>query len=154
MSWTVCCLAFHGSFRIHELLSKANMSFDATTTLLGRDVRLVNTSIEGQKEEVLVIHLKSPKEEHLNGGINVELFATGGFSCPITTWKNWRGLTKTSLPPTKPVFRLPNGKGLTGAYFNQTLKTLLGLYVNYDKKCFLSHSFRVGMASMMAAAGC
>ena len=153
MIWTVCCMAFHGSFRIHELLSKANTTFDTTTTLLGRDIRLVNTTIEGQKEEVLVIHLKSPKEEHLTGGINVELFATGGFSCPVSAWRKWRSSTKASLPPTKPVFRFTDGKCMSGANFNQILKSLLGPYIDYDKKSFLSHSFRAGMASMMAAAG-
>ena len=51
MFWVVCCLAFHGSFRIHELLSRSVGSFDATSTLLGRDVRLMNTSIDGVKEE-------------------------------------------------------------------------------------------------------
>ena len=121
MIWSVCCMAFHGSFRIHELLSKAKTTFDASTTLLGGDVRLVNTSIDGQKEDILVIHLKSPKEEQLSGGINVELFATGGFSCPVSAWRTWRSTTKAGLPPTKPVFRFTDGKCLTGAYFNQIL---------------------------------
>ena len=34
--WAICCIAFHGSFRIHELLSKDGLSFDPTTTLLRR----------------------------------------------------------------------------------------------------------------------
>ena len=37
--WAISCIAFHGSFRIHELLSKEEKSFDQTTTLLGSDVR-------------------------------------------------------------------------------------------------------------------
>ena len=32
--WAVACLAFHGSFRIHELLSKKDKEYDPTTTSL------------------------------------------------------------------------------------------------------------------------
>ena len=39
------------------------------------------------------------------------------------------------------------------AIFNCTLEEKLGKYVNYDKHKFLSHSFRAGLASMMASAG-
>ena len=36
--WAVCCLAFNGSFRVHELLSRETRSFDPTSTLLKKDV--------------------------------------------------------------------------------------------------------------------
>ena len=153
MIWAVCCMAFHGSFRIHEILARYQTTFDPTTTLLGRDIRLVKTKIDGVEEEILVIHLKSPKEEVISTGINVELFSTDTFSCPVAAWKKWRSLDKFSLPPTKPIFRMPDGKCFTGALFNCTLKEMLGKYVNYDKHKFLSHSFRAGLASMMASAG-
>ena len=104
--WAVCCLAFHGSFRIHELLSRKVGSFDGTKTLLGNDVRLVNTTIDGIQEEILIVHLKSSKEQQLSKGINVELFATGGFSCPVKAWKMWRSLARIGLSAAKPVFRL------------------------------------------------
>ena len=151
--WVVCTMAFHGSFRIHELLSKNVTCFDPTTTLLGNDVRLVNTKLDGKEEEILVVHLKSPKEEKLSQGVRVELFSTGTFSCPVRAWKSWRILTKGSLCPTKPVFRFPDGRCMTGAFFNMELKSLLGKYFNYDAGKYLSHSFRAGMASMMALAG-
>ena len=151
--WTVSCMAFHGSFRIHELLSRDPKSFDPTTTLLGRDVRLVKTNLDGTPEELLVVHLKSPKEDHLGQGVKVELFSTGTFSCPVAAWKAWRGLTKGSPNPTKPVFRNPDGTCLTGRDFNKNVKQLLGQYINYDEKKYTSHSFRAGVASMMALAG-
>ena len=37
--WAICCMAFHGSFRIHELLSRETLTFDPKTTLLGCDIR-------------------------------------------------------------------------------------------------------------------
>ena len=153
MIWTVCCLAFHGSFRIHELLSKKAELFHPTTTLLGQDIRLVKTKIDGIEEEILVVHLKMPKERSLGPGVNVELFATGTFSCPVNAWKKWRSLDKFKIRATKPVFQLANGKCLTGANLNAEIRTLLGPYIDYNKRKFLSHSFRAGMASMMALAG-
>ena len=41
--WAISCIALHGSFRIHELLSRQEGAFDPTTNLLCWDVRLVNT---------------------------------------------------------------------------------------------------------------
>ena len=37
--WAISCMAFHGSFRIHELLSRSTHKFDPTTTLLGCNIR-------------------------------------------------------------------------------------------------------------------
>ena len=153
MIWLISCIAFHGSMRIHELLSRSEITFDPTTTLLGKDVRIVKTKLEGNSEEILIIHLKSPKEDALKLGVNIELFSTGTLTCPIQAWHKWLKVRKTRVEPTKPVFRQENGKCMTGALFNQELKRLLGVYINYDHKKFLSHSFRAGYASMMAAAG-
>ena len=151
--WAISCLAFHGSFRIHELLSRSETSFDFSTTLLGADVRVVNTRVLGVMEKILVIHLKSPKEDKLRQGVNIELFSTNTFSCPVTAWEKWQQWTSLRMLPTKPVFRQENGKCMTGNLFNKELKALLGKYVNYDEKKYLSHSFRSGFASMMASAG-
>ena len=62
-------------------------------------------------------------------------------------------MAKCRLASAKPIFREGDGKCLTGANFNTELKSLLGEYIDYDKSRFLSHSFRAGFASMMAAAG-
>ena len=153
LAWVICCMAFHGSFRIHELLSKKQNTYDPNSTLLGVDVRLVKLKIDGADEEMLVVHLKSPKEQVLSTGVKVELFATNTFSCPVSAWKKWRKVDRFGLSPTKPVFRTQDGMCFTGAQFNRDLKQLLGEYINYDKNKFLSHSFRAGMASMMALAG-
>ena len=77
-------MAFHGSFRIHELLSRNQNVFDPDTTLLGNNVRLVKTKVDGVIEEILVVHLKSPKEELIRKGINVELFSTDTLTCPVS----------------------------------------------------------------------
>ena len=151
--WTKCCMAFHGSFRIHELLSKEELTFDHTTTLLGADVRKISTCIESQAENLLIVHLKNPKEDKLRLGVNVELFSTGTFSCPVSAWTKWRNAATCKITATKPVFRHGDGKCMTGYTFNKEIKCLLGKFIDYDKGKFLSHSFRAGFASMMASAG-
>jgi hypothetical protein len=55
--------------------------------------------------------------------------------------------------PTKPVFRIAGGGCLTGNVFKKDIKSVLGEAIDYDERRYLSHSFRVGTASMMAAAG-
>ena len=42
--WAISCLAFHGSFRIHELLSREAHTYDPKSTLLGCNVRKTGTN--------------------------------------------------------------------------------------------------------------
>ena len=129
------------------------MSFDPTTVLLGKDIRLMKVKIDGVLEDVLAIHVKNPKEDKLRMGVNIELFSTGTFICPVDAWGKWLRVSGVRANPVKPVFRLDCGMCLTGKQFNKELRSLLCKFINYDEKKFLSHSFRSGFASMMAEAG-
>ena len=100
-----------------------------------------------------MIHLTSPKEDKLRSGVTVELFAAGTISCPLNAFQKWKAISSRGISATLPAFRLPNGRCYTGNDFNKDIKSLLGKHINYDEKRYLSHSFRAGMASMMAAAG-
>jgi hypothetical protein len=91
----VCCMAFHGSFRIHELLSKNEGSFDPKTTLLGCDLRILKVEVDGENKEVMAVHLKNCKEDRLCKGVTVELFSTGTLSCPIMALVKW-GVSRRS----------------------------------------------------------
>ena len=153
MLWAVSCIAFHGSFRIHELLSREESNYDPTTTLLGMNIRVITVRVGDRDENILVVNLKNPKEDKYGMGVNVELFETKTFSCPVTSWIKLLNVSTVKPCPTKPVFRQSNGKCLTGAKFNKVLKSLLGQYLDYGKGQYLSHSFRSGVASMMAEAG-
>ena len=97
--------------------------------------------------------MKCPKEDKLQSGVTVELFATNTVTCPVSAWLKWCKNTKVSQCPTKPAFRKEDGGCLTGNQFNKDIKSLLGTVINYDENKYLSHSFRAGLASMMAAAG-
>ena len=151
--WAICCLALHGSFRIHELLAREELKFDPTSALLGKDVSKLKVKIEGSMEDLLVCHLKNHKEDKLRAGVNIELISTGTLTCPVAAWEKWQQSANLKVEALKPVFRLDKGKCMTGAHFNKILKELLGQYVDYEEKKLLSHSFRAGFASMMAEAG-
>ena len=100
--------------------------------------------VEGKQEEILMIFLRSPKEDRLRAGVRVELFSTGTFSCPVSAWTKWKIVSRIVDCPTKPVFRLNTGTCFTGRLFNLAVKSMLGKVINYDEKKYLSHSFRAG----------
>ena len=56
--WAVATLAFAGAFRIHEILSKAESTFDPNFTLLGEDLTVSSKN----RQETLHVRLKCPKE--------------------------------------------------------------------------------------------
>ena len=51
--WAISCMAFHGSFRIHELLSREAHTYDPKTTLLGCDIRKTRTNYCSLKMQIL-----------------------------------------------------------------------------------------------------
>ena len=153
MVWMVCCLCFSGSFRIHEILARDQMSFDSTTCLLGVDLTVDKMDDNGDDIGIIKVHLKSPKEQRLKKGITLELFETGTRICPVAAYRKWRKVSKLRMIGGKPAIRLDSGKAYTGRQFNKDLKSLLGKHVNYDEKKVLSHSFRAGLATTMAAMG-
>ena len=151
--WTVCLIAFHGSFRIHELLSREQHKFDSLTSLLGKDISIENCFINGVYVKVLKVWLKSPKEQKFGGGLMVEVFETRSDLCPISAFEKWRMTSKVAITKTKPAFRLEDGTLYTGKAFNADLKSLLQKHLDYNKNKILAHSFRAGLATIMAKNG-
>ena len=151
MMLTICYIAFFGSFRIHEILPKEKMEFCPQTTLLGSNLS-IETWTE-KKTKVLKIWLKSPKELRKGNGIMVELFPTNNHLCPIRAFEKWRNSSKVAKTALKPMFRNEDGSNYTGREFNSDLKTLLSKHFDYNKGKILAHSFRSGLATMMAKKG-
>ena len=56
--------------------------------------------------------------------------------------------------PIQPLFTLQDGSGYTGRMFNNDVKTVLTGKIDNSLGPLTSHSFRAGMATMMAEAGC
>ena len=148
--WTVSSILFHGAFRIHELLSKTELTFDPAYTLLEQDIKLVEGR-PGEESAVLQLQLKNPKENKKNSTVIVDVYETGSDLCPVRAFKKW---SKYRLQdPDLPVFRFSNGIPLTGGRFNKILRERLKGHVEGAETMFSSHSFRSGAASMMGTLG-
>ena len=149
--WSVATLAFCGGFRIHELLSRERLSFDPTCTLLNKDIVLN----EKDKNPHLQILLKTQKSDRVGKNEVVEVFATDNFFCPIKAYKKYtKYAAKISFSAQKPVFRTHDGKAYTGKLFNEDLRNLLSPVIDYSKVGKISsHSFRIGIATMLGQLG-
>jgi hypothetical protein len=149
--WAVSTVAFHGSFRIHEILCKKETEFDPDFTLLGRDVTLTNCKGMTGNRERLSVNLKCPKEARTGKSVVVDVFETKGDTCPIRAFKKWKNRTERN--PDKPLFMNKEQKPLTGRKLNSIVRQLLEKHIDYSKGKVSSHSFRAGMASLLAEKG-
>ena len=59
--WAICCVAWAGSFRIHEILSKEATSYDLQSTLLWKDIQKDTVDVDGKWTIVSSFFLKFPK---------------------------------------------------------------------------------------------
>ena len=149
--WAVSCICWNGSFRIHEILSKKRKEFDPLCTLLEKDVKLKLLEVEGMKEWVLNIYLKTQKQQRIGNGTNVEIFGNDSFMCPIKAIKYWLQTSTLQKSSGLPIFRTENGECYTGADFNTDLIKLTSGYLEIGK--LRAHSFRSGVATEMARNG-
>jgi hypothetical protein len=145
--WAASTVAFAGAFRIHEILAKTESTFDPNFTLLTEDINL--TSSNGQ--EILHVKLKCPKESKSAAPTIVDIFQNAGKICPIRAFRKWYGLKHREK--SLPLFRFENGTPLTGFKLNRIMKELLGPYTDPEIGFFGTHSFRIGIATMLGQAG-
>jgi hypothetical protein len=148
--WAVCSIAFHGGFRIHELLARSSTIFDPDFTLLGQDAKIQHCLIDGRQTKCIEIRVKNPKESKAGSIAIIDVFETGGQTCPVKAFEKWE--KQHVKVANKPLFS-ENEKPLTGRELNKMLKELLGDLVDYRKGSITAHSFRSGLASLMAEKG-
>jgi len=152
--WAVCTMAFHGSFRIHEILCQNENFFDPDFTLLSKDVVLKSHKWGGEQAvKMLQVTLKSPKENKTGKSTVVDIYETGGPTCPLKGFCRWMGKSGTSLEQDNVLFRDRNGVPLTGRKFNALLKRLLEPHIDYSKGQITAHSFRSGVPSLLGNLG-
>ena len=152
--WFTACLAWAGSFRIHEILSREKKKFDPVTTLIGRRFKLKTSTIQGTKTEILIVRLKCPKEDKTGKGVTLEMFRDDTFMCPVQAWYNWRSKSIFPLDSEKPVVREASGVAYTGAAFQKDLHTIIGPTMErMGKGKMTTHSFRAGKASELSKHG-
>ena len=150
LMWAVCSLAFHGAFRISELLSKSAVQFDPDFVLLTEDVIIKKERKEGG-EKFLEVKLKCSKENKTGKAVLIEVYESGGTLCPVKAFGRWK--TKTTSESGLPAFREADGTPLTGTKFNKWLRNRLEEYIDYGKGKFSSHSFRIGLATTLGTKG-
>ena len=148
--WAVACLAWAGSFRIHELLSRTKTEVDTQITLLWEDVRFGTVKTEGQTLKTMSVHVKSPKVDRVGQGdriMVVQLDGPSKFMCPIAAMEKYRSSSQLREGASKPVFRLPEGLCFTGKDMNLKLGQLTSSLAQYlPGGEVTSHSFRAGVA--------
>jgi hypothetical protein len=151
LTWAVCTAAFHGSFRIHEILARESKTFDPDFTLLGKDVKLTTSLIDGCERRRLSFYLKSPKEDRTGKTVVVDVYETFGSTCPVKAFRKWS--KQANIQDDKPLFCSKQGKPLTGRVLNSNVKSLLEDHIDYGIGGIWSHSFRAGIPSLMAEKG-
>ena len=145
--WSVSTLAFYGAFRIHELVSRTEATFDPYHTLLTEDVQLRGK--EG--ERWLEISLKCPKEKKAGRPTVIDVFEIGGPLCPVNAFLKWAGPRPPR--PGMPIFCGRDGTSLTGRKINEYLKLHLGKFARYKGGTISSHSFRSGIVTILGSKG-
>jgi len=149
--WAVATVCFHGAFRLGELLCKSERVFDPQYVLLSKDMDIDPQYTQNQSKGVLRLRLKSPKEDKQNRSLIVDVFGTGNNLCPVKATKAWLEASAEN-EAEKPLFSLSTGAPLTPKKFILIVRGQLKGYLD-DEKAIAGHSFRIGLASMLAALG-
>ena len=140
--WATLTTAFFGSFRMGELLSKREGSFNRAEALLWSDVIF--------KKDSVIIRVKIPKSRDPKGEF-VELFVIkGSCYCPVKALLRLKMLKGVGIRETFPVFMFKSGKLLTPATLNSTLHQLLVPHIGEAAMQITGHSFRAALPSALA----
>ena len=151
--WAVACTLFVGSLRSGETLPANKSVFVKGATLLNKHVSLERKEINGRMRNFIKLYLEAPKEDKAGRGVEIELFETSNFFCPMAALRKWKQSSKLSHHLELPVFRLEDGSGYTARELNADLRTLLQDEIDYTEGRVSSHSFRAGITSTMARLG-
>ena len=146
--WAVATNLFHGLFRIRELVSEREDTFDPAFTLLTDNIHIST----GANQGAIQFQLKAPKEDKKHRSKIVDVYGTGGQTCPVNAFTKWKAAVNC-WPPGQPAFRWQDGRPLTAKRFNAVLKDRLAGTVQGGDRAFTSHCFRIGAASRLGALG-
>ena len=149
--WSAATLLFHGGFRGGELLAKKDQAFDPSSTLLGKDISLLNVRIKGEKIQLLQVCLKLEKTNKSEKVNIIDVYASNGHTCPVKAWKKF--LSCSNLDPSLPAFREANGSNFTCTKMNNFLRGFNNKYLKLPGRSLSCHSFRAGLASLLGQIG-
>jgi hypothetical protein len=138
--------------RIHEILSRNETFFDPDFCLLGKDFKIGQHSWEdGSTCNRLSLTIKCPKENKKGGIVIVDIYETGGPTCPLKAFQRWKN--SAQIDGEKVLFRDEKGVPLTGRKFNEIVRLLLSRHIDYSQGAITAHSFRSGIPSLLGALG-
>ena len=152
MIWTAAVVAFSGGLRGGEFLCRQAKFFDPDTALRERDMKLDNIVIDNQNVNILKLKLRSEKQNRSNAATICDIYPSASSLCPVSAFEKWQGTRQTSSP-NLPAFRFKDGSNLTISAFNKILKETLGPHTRNFRGKISSHSFRIGLASMIGLLG-
>ena len=145
------CLCFWGSFRMGEILPVRARKVDPENTLLRKDISVAEKTVDGRRMTMLRVKLKSSKESRAYcRGTIIEVFGNGTKTCPVAAFLKYIGLCG-NMDQDSSAFRTGDGWALRHARMNRELKMILSPYLSYGS--ISGHSFRAGIASLMAERG-
>ena len=151
--WAASCLLWNGGMRVHEGLSRENVKFDPTTTLLLDNIDFCKIKVSRETKELLKVKLKCPKESSIGNGVVLEIFGNDTFFCAVNALKKYLQICPFKLEKGKPLFRTETGSNYTGREFNKDLAELTKDITDGTTGVIRSHSFRSGLATEMGLSG-
>ena len=95
--WAAACTLFVGSLRSGETLPSNKLVFVKGATLLNKHISKETRYIDGSNRSFLRLFLEAPKEDRTGRGVEVELFETVNFFCPVTALQKWKKATPNFL---------------------------------------------------------
>ena len=147
--WSVATLAFAGGFRISELLCKETNEFDPDYTLLRKDISLKQPA---RGKESLQVKVKCDKTNRTHLAVIIDIFNTGSALCPVKAFKGYSRAV-TGEKTDQPAFRLASGAALTARKLNNFIKLALTPHLGNVNGFLSSHSFRIGITSLLGQSG-
>ena len=140
-------LAFFGFLRCGEFTTTACPDLKQAQHLCMKNI-VVYPSFD--QPTSMRVHLKYSKTDPFGHGHTLPLFVTGHKTCPVMamhTYFNMRGFC-----PESPLFVLADNRPLTHTAFITMLRAVSGK-LGLDSTLYAGHSFRIGAATTVAAAG-
>ena len=146
--WSAVTLAFAGGFRMSELLCKKSTEYDPDYCLLTQDI-VLKSPADGKAS--LQVKIKCDKTNKTHLAVEVDIFSSGSSICPVKAYKKYAACTNRESG--HPAFRLRSGAALTAKKLNTFLKNNLTPYLGGLNGFISSHSFRIGISSLLANSG-
>ena len=135
--WAACTLAFFGLLRVSEYTTPKIHDFDRKFHLLLSDLQF--------EDESMSVRIKASKNDPFRAGCTIVIGASGDLLCPIAALKAYIQI-RSCMPG--PLFRFVDNSFLTRARFAAMLAKCVNNDLNIN-----THSFRIGGASALSAAG-